>query len=274
MELSPAPVAKKITDRSEGGSDSDLSIDIIENINAIKSVTDLEEEDKKKKRSDDSSDSSGTTITEDRNNPPETEGGPVGAVEGSELPTGVDSKVGVSSNTSDDSSSSSDSSSTGGSSKSDTDISSSNSSDSTRSLVTYDSSDSDLYIASKANKNKISSSMDKSPVCDGERDSFEEWHSKWEVFEQDHRFDEYQCEIRHPDLPVDGHATVTMTKEEKKALKKNKKAIASLRISFASTYTVDAMIEGTIDDEEPPKWPYGQIHLALYDLYDTYCPTS
>jgi hypothetical protein len=56
MELSPAPVAKKIADRSEGGSDSDTSIDIIENIDAIKSVTDLEEEDKKKKkRSDDSS---------------------------------------------------------------------------------------------------------------------------------------------------------------------------------------------------------------------------
>jgi hypothetical protein len=69
---------------------------------------------------------------------------------------------------------------------------------------------------------------------------------------------------------VDGHVTVTMTKDEKKALKKNKKAIASLRISFASTYTVDTMIEGTIDDGESPKWPYGQIHLALHDLYDTY----
>jgi hypothetical protein len=42
--------------------------------------------------------------------------------------------------------------------------------------------------------------MNKSPICDGERDSFEEWHSKWEVFGQDHRFDEYQCDIRHPDL--------------------------------------------------------------------------
>jgi hypothetical protein len=134
MELSPAPVAKKIADRSEGGSsDLDSSIDIIGNIDAIKSVTDLED----KKKSDDSSDLSGTTITEDRNNPPETEGGPVGAVEGSKLPIGVDSKVGGSSNTSDGSSS--DSSSTGGSSKSDTD-SSSDSSDSTRSLITYDSS--------------------------------------------------------------------------------------------------------------------------------------
>jgi hypothetical protein len=156
--LSPAPVAKKIADRSEGGSD-DLSIDII---------------DKK-------TDSSGTTITEDRNNPPETEGGLVRAVEGSELPIGVDPKAGILAS---NDSSSDDSSSTGGSSKSDTDISSS-SSDSTRSLVTYDSSDSDSFIASKANRNKMSS-MNKSPVCDGERDSFEEWHLKWEVFGQDH----------------------------------------------------------------------------------------
>jgi hypothetical protein len=29
------------------------------------------------------------------------------------------------------------------------------------------------------------------------------------------------------------------------------------------------MIEATIDDGEPPHWPYGQIHLALKDLYDT-----
>jgi hypothetical protein len=162
MELSPAPVAKKIADRSEGGSDLDSSIDIIKNIDAIKSVTDLED---KKKSDDSNSDSSGTTITEDRNNPPETEGGPVGAVEGSELPIGVDSKVGVLSG---------DSSSTGGSSKS-TDISSSDSSDSTRSLITYDSSDSDSFKASKANRN-MSSSMNKSPVCNGERSTFEEWH--------------------------------------------------------------------------------------------------
>jgi hypothetical protein len=63
MELSPAPIAKKIADRLGGGSDSDLSIYIIENIEVIeaKSVTDLEED--KKKQSDDSS---GTTITEER----------------------------------------------------------------------------------------------------------------------------------------------------------------------------------------------------------------
>jgi hypothetical protein len=282
--LPPAPVAKKIADRSEGGSSGDSDIDIIENIDAIKSVTDLED----KKRSDDSnSDSSGTTITEDRNDQPETEGGPERAVERSELPISADSKVGVLSDSKvgvlsdskvgvlsdskvgvlSDDSSSDDSSSTGGSSKSsDTDISSSDNSDSTRSLITYDSSDSDSYIASKANRN-MSSSMNKSPVSDGERNTFEEWHSKWEVFGQDHRFDEYQCDIRHQDLPVDGHVTVSMTKDQKKALKKNKKAIASLRISFASTYTVDAMIETTIDDGEPPQWPYGQIHLALKELY-------
>jgi hypothetical protein len=199
---SPAPIAKKIAGQSNSGDSSkDSSIDIIKNIEA-KSVTDLE--DKNKKSDDLSSDSSGTTIIEDRNNPPNTEGGPVRAVEGSKLPTSVDSKVGVSSNTSDGSSSSSDSSSTGGRSNSDTDISSS-SSDSTRSLITYNSSDLDSYIASKANRNKMSS-MNKSPVCDGERGSLEEWHSKWEVFGQDHRFDKYQCDILHPDLPVDGHA--------------------------------------------------------------------
>jgi hypothetical protein len=247
----------------------------------IKSETDLE--DKKQVDAKYSSDSSASTITEEQEESPDTGGGLIRAVEGSELPFGVDPKVGVLpigedpkvGVSSDDSSSSSDSSSTGGSSKSsDTDISSSDSSDSTRSLITYDSLDSDSFIASKANRSKMSSSMNKSPVCDGKRDSFEEWHSKWEVFGQDHRFDEYQCDIRHPDLPVDGHVTVTMTKDEKKALKKNKKDIASLRISFASTYTVDAMIEATIDDGEPPQWPYGQIHLALKELYDTYRPKS
>jgi purine nucleoside permease len=65
-----------------------------------------------------------------------------------------------------------------------------------------------------------------------------------------------------------------MTKDEKKALTKNKKAIASLQIAFASTYTVDAMIEATIDDGEIPQWPYGQIHLALKELYDSYRPKN
>jgi hypothetical protein len=47
---SPAPVAKKIAGRSDTGGDSsnDLTIDnIIENIEVIKSVTDLEDKDKK-----------------------------------------------------------------------------------------------------------------------------------------------------------------------------------------------------------------------------------
>jgi hypothetical protein len=72
--------------------------------------------------------------------------------------------------------------------------------------------------------------MNKSPICSGEINGFKEWHSKWEVFGQDHRFDEYQTDVLHTDLPVDGHVTVSMTKDQKKALKKNKKVIASLQI--------------------------------------------
>jgi hypothetical protein len=53
-----------------------------------------------------------------------------------------------------------------------------------------------------------------------------------------------------------------------KAVKKNKKAIASLRVSFSGIFTVDAMIEGTIDDAG--MWPYGRIPLALVDVYSTY----
>jgi hypothetical protein len=34
------------------------------------------------------------------------------------------------------------------------------------------------------------------------------------------------------------------------------------------------MIEAAIDDGEPPQWPYGQIHLVLKELYDTYRPKS
>jgi hypothetical protein len=41
---SPAPVAKKIAGQTDSGDSSESSIDIIENIDAIKSVTDLEEE--------------------------------------------------------------------------------------------------------------------------------------------------------------------------------------------------------------------------------------
>jgi hypothetical protein len=69
---------------------------------------------------------------------------------------------------------------------------------------------------------------------------------------------------------VDGHNAVKLVKTKKKALRKNKKAIASLRVSFSGIYTVDAMIDGTIDDAG--MWPYGRIHLALVDLYNTYWP--
>jgi hypothetical protein len=71
---------------------------------------------------------------------------------------------------------------------------------------------------------------------------------------------------------VDGHNAVKLVKTEKKALRKNKKAIASLQVSFSGICTVDAMIEGTIDDAS--MWPYGRIHLALVDLYSTYWPKS
>ena len=105
---SPAPVAKKIAGRSKDSSGDSSKSDIIENIEA---VTDLEE-DKKKKAADDQSDSSATNITEDM--VPETDGGSIKKAvgEGSQLPTGIDSEVGVL----DDDSSSSNSSSTGSSS--------------------------------------------------------------------------------------------------------------------------------------------------------------
>ncbi|OEU10373.1 hypothetical protein FRACYDRAFT_247408 [Fragilariopsis cylindrus CCMP1102] len=115
--------------------------------------------------------------------------------------------------------------------------------------------------------------MNKSPICDGKRDRFEEWHSKWEVFGQDSGFDEFQSVDPHADLPVKGHSDPdSLTKSERKAMKKNKKVIASLRIAFATTYTVDAMIEASID--EAGEWSYGRIHLILRDLYDTYRPKS
>jgi hypothetical protein len=67
---------------------------------------------------------------------------------------------------------------------------------------------------------------------------------------------------------VDGYNAVKLAKTEKRALKKNKKAIASLRVSFSGIYTVDAMIEGTIDDAG--MWPYGHIHSALLLLLLTH----
>jgi hypothetical protein len=114
------------------------------------------------------------------------------------------------------------------------------------------------------------SSIIKSPVSDGSRATFEEWHSLWEVFGQEQGFDEYQSIVPHPDLPVDGHNAVKPMKTKKKALWKNKNAIASLCVSFSGVCTVDAMIEGTID--EAGMWPYGRIHLALVDLYEAYRP--
>jgi hypothetical protein len=120
--------------------------------------------------------------------------------------------------------------------------------------------------------NKMPSSITKSPVSNGGRATFGDWHSLWEVFGEEQGFNEYQSIVPHPDLPVDGHNTVKLVKTEKKALRKKKKAIASLRVSFSGVYTVDAMIEGTIDDAG--MWPYGRIHLALVVLYKTYWPKS
>jgi hypothetical protein len=118
------------------------------------------------------------------------------------------------------------------------------------------------------------SSTLKSPVCDGSRESFEEWHSQWEVYAGDNKIDEYISVVFHPDLPLEGHAKLSPTKEDRKALKKNQKAIASLRVSFATTYSVDAMIEASIDDNVPVKWPYGRIDLVLIDLMIQVLPSS
>jgi hypothetical protein len=120
--------------------------------------------------------------------------------------------------------------------------------------------------------NKMPSLITKSSISNGSRATFEEWHSLWEVFGQEQGFDEYQTIVPHPDLPVDGNHAVKPVKTEKKALRKNKKAIASLRVSFIGVYTVDVMIEGTIDDAG--MWPYGRIHLALVVLCETYQPKS
>jgi hypothetical protein len=270
---SPAPQKQKIAGRSD--SSEEESIDIIENIEAIT------EEDKKKTDNDVSLDSSDSTITEDKDSP-ETEGGPIKqivtvAAEALAIPASTSGVVGtsqgvlsdMSDSCSSSSSSSTSSSSSGGSSRSD--ISSSDSSDSSRSDSDSDSSAVDNNNKKKKYKSKMPS-MTKSPACDGSRDTFEEWHSLWEVFGQDNGFDEYHYIVPYPDLPVDGHNTVTLAKTEKKALKKNKKAIASLRVSFSGIFTVDAMIEGTIDDAG--MWPYECIHLALVDLYGTNRPKS
>jgi hypothetical protein len=173
---SPAPVAKKIVGGRSNSSDDSTSnkdVDIIENIDAVNSVTDLV--DKKTEAVDDPSDSSATTITEEKESPETDSGSIQKAVEGSQLPSGIDTKAGVSSGNSSSGDTSNSDISRSSSSRS---SSSSSSSNSTRSLVTYDSLDSNSGIASKA---RMSSSMNKSPICNGERDGFEEWHSKWEV---------------------------------------------------------------------------------------------
>jgi hypothetical protein len=262
---SPAPEKQRIR-QSDSSESTD---DIIENIKAVT------EEDKKEEAESYSSDS---TIREREiggdKDLPETDGGSKKAVEALEVlaipstsASGVDGTSESSSSSS--ASTSTSSSSTVGSGKSG-DISSSDSSDLLRS---YSDSESDSSATDKKYKyNKIPSSIIKSPVSDGSRATFEEWHSLWEVFGQDQGFDEYQSIVPHPDLPVDGHNAVKPVKTEKKALRKNKKAIASLRVSCSGVYTVDAMIEGTIDDAG--MWPYGRIHLALVVLYETYRPKS
>jgi hypothetical protein len=269
---SPAPQKQKIAGRSDSSEDTEEAFDIIENIEVVT------EEDKKQEteESSDSSDSTITEVKEDYKDPPKTDGGSIKkAVEALEVfakPSASDG-TSESSSSSSSSSTSTSSSSTAGSDKSGVDISSSDSSDSSR---IYLDSDSESDASGTDNKkyiyNKMPSSITKSPVSNGSRATFEELHSLWEVFGQEQGFDKYQTIVPHPDLPVDGHNAVKPVKTEKKALKKNKKAVASLRVSFSGIFTVDAMIEGTIDDAG--MWPYGHIHLALVDLYSTYRPKS
>ena len=231
---SPAPVAKNIrrggSERSASGGDDEEfeAIDIIENIEAITDQDQLQV-------NTGGEDSSSSTITEDNIESPRTGGDSIQVQEvGNTRNTHTD-RIGVDlSSDSNSTSSSSSSSSTTGSDKSDSD-SSSSSSDSDCYYSDSDDSDKSNYKY----KYKMSSSMNKSPICNGSRAGFEEWHSKWEVFGQDNRFDEYQSIIPHPDLPVNGYLTDPLSKSENKAMKKNKKAISSLRISFSTTYTVD-----------------------------------
>ena len=244
--LLPAPVSKKISGRS-GDSESKSSVASDFEILNIEAVTTDQEEGKTDTNDQEDIDSSASTVTEEEKNP-------APAVGGSQASQGSSS-----SDSEDDGSSTSESSD----SDSESDISS-QCSDSTS-----DSIDSDSSIATT----KMSSTL-KSPICNGDRDGFEEWHSQWEVYAGDNKFDEYVSVVFHPDLPPDGHAKLSPTKDDRKALKKNQKAIASLRVSFATTYSVDAMIEASIDDNVPVKWPYGRIDLVLIDLYETYRPTS
>jgi hypothetical protein len=178
-------------------------------------------------------------LTEDKDLPKtegdyikQTETVAVDALEVLAIPVSTSHVVGTSESSSSSSSStstSSSSSSTVGSGKSG-DISSLDSSDS------YSDSDSSAVNNKKYKYYKMPSSIIKSSVSDGSRATFEEWHSLWEVFGQEQGFDEYQSIVPHLDLPVDGHNAVKPVKTEKKALRKNKKAIASLRVIQWSTF--------------------------------------
>jgi hypothetical protein len=263
---SPAPEKQRIR-QFDSSEETKEAFGIIENIEAVT------EEDKKQEAESDSSNSTITEVKEDYKDLPETDGGSIKkAVETLAIPASASASGVDGTSKSSSSSSTSTSSSSTGSSRSD--ISSSDSSDLSRSYSSDLDTDSDTSAVDNNKKKKYkynkmpSSSIIKSPVSDGSRATFEEWHSLWEVFGQEQGFDEYQYIVPHPDLPVDGKNAVKLVKTKKKALRKNKKAIASLRVSFSGIYTVDAMIEGTIDDAS--MWPYGRIYLALVDLYNTY----
>ena len=180
-----SPTAKDI--RSSGSSEESTGIGgderiEIENIEAVKSITDQSVEDQNE-------DSSASTVTEDKKEAPGIGGAQIQEPDqGTREISLFVSDIGVatsridsngsSSSTSEDSSTSS-SSTNNSSDKSDISSSSSSDSDSTRSIYSEDSDD------TKYNNKRMSSSMNKSPICDGKTDGFEEWHVKWEVFGQD-----------------------------------------------------------------------------------------
>ena len=145
--LSPAPVSKKISGRS-GDSESKSSVASDFEILNIEAVT-TEEEGKTDTNDQEGIDSSASTVTEDKN----------------PAPVGSQASQGSSSSDSEDNGSSSTSESSDSDSESESDISS-KCSDSTG-----DSIDSDSSIATT----KMSSTL-KSPICNGDREGFEEWH--------------------------------------------------------------------------------------------------
>ena len=142
--------ARWIRKRIRSGGEEDDRIEI-ENIEAVKSITDQE-------IVDSSEDSSDSTVTEDKKESSRSGCDLIQVQEETEL-SALRIDVGEVSS-SDDSSPSTSSSSTGGSDKSDI-SSSSSSSDSTRSVY-FDSEDLDVTTTT--------SSMNKSPICDGKRD--------------------------------------------------------------------------------------------------------